>query len=509
VSAKKAVIIGGGPAGLTVAYELLKRTDIQPLIFEAGYEVGGLSKTLTYAGNRLDIGPHRFFSKSERVVHWWEEMLPSEISLLERGIDVRATDKVMLLCSRLTRILHSGHLFPYPLSLDLDTLSKLGLWRVLRIGSSYLHSCVSPGHHKESLEDFFIERFGRELYLIFFKDYTEKVWGVPCREISADWGVQRIKGLSITKALLSALRHRIMKNRSTSSVTAETSLIRSFLYPKLGAGQMWQQVCDSVVRAGASVCLGHRVIGVTCDTQTVVGLKILEESSRTVVSVDADYVFSTMPIKDFIAAMGERVPSGIREVSNGLPYRDHILVGLLARRMNVPAGQLTNDFPPRLPDKWIYIQDPAVKMGRVEIFNNWSPAMVADADTVWLGIEYFCQREDDLWSWADAKIIRLAADELIATNLVKDDDILTGVVVRTPQAYPAYFGTYDRLDQIREYIGQFENLFTVGRNGMHRYNNMDHSVLSAMVAVDTLIRGGKKDSIWMVNTEKSYHESKN
>jgi protoporphyrinogen oxidase len=516
----KAVIIGAGPAGLTAAVELLRRSGIQPIVIEASQEIGGISRTVRYKGNRMDIGGHRFFSKSDRVMRWWLEMMPieadpgqvlqiqyqgkkREVSAIAPAPDPQSEDRVMLVRQRKSRIYYLRRFFDYPLSLNMDTLKKLGFVRTLRAGISYMRSALLPPRDERTLEDFLINRFGEHLYRTFFKSYTEKVWGVPCQQISAEWGAQRIKGLSLRAVLLHFIKKhlRSKETHNLAQKDTETSLIERFIYPKYGPGQLWEHAAKSIQDAGGELHLGISVNHLEVKDNRIVRIGGTTPSGENV-SFEGDYFFSTMPVRDLIRALSVDVPQQVVEVSEGLIYRDFITVGLLAKKLAVSEedGSL-------LKDNWIYVQEPDVQVGRLQIFNNWSPWLVTNEDKVWVGLEYFCNDTDLLWKQSDEQMKQLAVEEISKIGLLRAEDVEDAHVVRVPKAYPAYFGTYDRFSVIRHYLDQFDNLFLVGRNGMHKYNNQDHSMLTAMTAVDNILHGvTSKENIWAINTEMEYHE---
>jgi len=522
MQSRKAIIIGAGPAGLTAAHELQDKTDIIPLVFEMSPDIGGISKTVNYKENRIDIGGHRFFSKSDRVMDFWKDILPIQGApsrddiLLDRKIplskdagapDPESTDRVMLFRQRLSRILFLGKFFDYPISLSPNTVLNLGFFRMMKIGFSYIRCRLFPVKPERSLEDFFINRFGRELYKVFFKDYTEKVWGVPCTEIRPEWGAQRVKGLSIMGALLHAVKVLFKRDVSIEQKDTETSLIGQFLYPKFGPGQLWEEVADLVQQRGGEVQLNHRVTALELENRQVVSVTVENLSDGTSRKIEGDYVFSSMPVKDLIRALGDPVPEDVREVAEGLMYRDFMTAGLLLKRLKIKNTTKISSLNQIVPDNWIYIQEPDVKVGRLQILNNWSPYMVKDPDTVWIACEYFCNEGDALWTSQDEDFIQLAIREMEQINMIDRNDVLDAVAVRMPKTYPAYFGTYDRFHTIQTYTDQIENLFLVGRNGMHRYNNQDHSMLTSMVAVENIQNNIlSKANIWDVNTEQDYHE---
>lgn len=527
---KIALIVGAGPAGLTAAYELLKRTDIKPIIFEASDQVGGISKTVNYKGNRIDIGGHRFFSKSDRVMDWWAKILPLQagaaedggaltisyqnkhrsIDTPETGADPEKTDEVMLVRSRVSRILFGRKFYDYPIKFAPKTFRNLGLWRSLAIFGSYAMARLRPIRPEVTLSDFIINRFGRALYETFFKNYTEKVWGVPCSEIPADWGAQRIKGVSISELIKHGLRKLKPRKASISQKDVETSLIERFLYPKHGPGQLWEAVARKIEEAGGELRYQHRVVGVQHENGKITALEVVSEGGDgTVETIVGDMVFSSMPVQELISGWQPAAPKEVQAVSSGLSYRDFITVGVLLKRVTLGQGAEAHNLAERLPDNWIYVQEPDVKVGRLQIFNNWSPYLVADPATIWMGLEYFVNDTDDFWNSPDDAIIEFATKELKQLGVSNPEDLLDAVVVRTKKAYPAYFGTYDRFDEIKNYVLQFDNLYCVGRNGMHRYNNQDHSILTAMVAVDGLAEGrDRRAEMWEINTEQDYHEAK-
>jgi len=448
---KTVLIIGAGPAGLTAALEFLKKGDIHPIIVEQENFVGGISRTVEYNGNRMDIGGHRFFSKNNWVMEWWKTIYSD-----------------MMIRPRLSRILYMRKFFDYPVSLNANTIKGLGLWRMAKIGTSYLRYSLFQIKKEKNLQDFMLNRFGKELYLTFFKDYTEKVWGIPCEQISAEWGAQRIKGLSIAKTI----KHALFKN------SKETSLIDEFLYPKLGPGDLWQRAADKVLEMGGEIKFNTKI--------EKLNLK------------EYDYVLSSMPIKDLINAL-ENVPPNIKEIANGLVYRDFITVGVLLEKLEVG----------NIKDNWIYVQENDVKVGRLQIFNNWSEHLVKDKSKVWLGMEYFANEGDDLWNMSERVFSVFAIAELEKIGMAKKENVLDTVVVKVPKAYPAYFGTYNKFGELKAWLDGIDNLFLIGRNGMHKYNNMDHSMLSAKEAVNAIRSGSKdKSAIWKVNSEEDYHEGK-
>ncbi len=500
----QAIIIGAGPAGLTAAYELLTRTGIHPIVIERYDYMGGISRTVQYKGNRMDIGGHRFFSKSDRVMNWWLQQLPQEIS----ADDAEKQDDVMLVRTRKSRIYFLRKFFEYPIQLSKATLANLGPARTLRIGLSYLRAMMFPIRKVENLEQFFINRFGRELYLTFFKSYTEKVWGVPCNKISAEWGAQRIKGLSIRKAIAHFLKQS-GKDGDIAQKGTETSLIEQFLYPKFGPGQMWEKIARRVQQMGGEIVTSFNVTSMELRDGRVVAIGGTD-STGVERRFTGDYFFSTTSVKELIEAMvqgNSPVPRNVREVACNLEYRDFIAVGVLVDKLKVQepggrAGQLVSD-------NWIYIQEPDVLLGRLQVFNNWSPFLVSDRSKVWLGAEYFCYEGDELWTRPDEEMARLAMDELAKIDIIDRHDARDAVVVRMAKTYPAYFGVYDRFQEVRDYVDAIPNLYLIGRNGMHKYNNQDHSMLTAMTAVDNIIAGrSDKQNIWDVNTEQDYHESK-
>lgn len=533
-----AVIIGAGPAGLTAALELCRQSNIRPIVLEASDRIGGISCTIRYKGNRMDIGGHRFFSKSDRVMDWWTEIMPiadsgqhgdfsisyqNQVKRLSpdwgdsksaRGpAPVRDPDCVMLVRPRKSRIYFMRSFFDYPLSLSFATLQRLGPVRTIRIMYSYVKAQIAPRNPENTLEDFFINRFGRELYLTFFKSYTEKVWGVPCNRISATWGAQRIKGLSLVSALGHFLKRLpLIRGRKRSGdirqKSSETSLIEQFLYPKYGPGQLWEHVAEMIRSKGGEVRLGWRVqrLHVEPGANGTLHIGSVEACSPEgqVVSIDGNYFFSTMPVRELVHAMDAPVPNDLRIISDGLMYRDFITVGLLVDRLLLtePDGSM-------IKDTWIYVQEPDVLVGRIQIFNNWSPHLVSDPSKVWIGLEYFCYDTDPLWSKTDEEIARFAINEVEHIGILRADEVRDSCVIRVPKTYPAYFGTYDRFDEIVRYMERYENLFLVGRNGMHKYNNQDHSMLTAMLAVENILSDRKdKQNLWQVNTEQEYHEEK-
>jgi protoporphyrinogen oxidase len=521
---KIAVVAGAGPAGLTAALELLRRSDITPIVFEADAQVGGISKTINYRGNRMDLGGHRFFSKSDWVMRWWQEILPlaeeqtpSESArrihyqgqsrdLMPEVLGPASSDAVMLVRQRLSRIFYRRRFFDYPLTLNASTVKNLGLIEALQIGLSYGRAQLNSRSPEMTLEDFLINRFGNRLYQTFFKSYTEKVWGVPCQEISADWGAQRIKGLSVAKAIAHALASPFRNKADAAQKQTETSLIERFLYPKFGPGQMWEEVARRVSQRGGHIHLRHRMVGVERDGLSVTAVNVLDETTGLVQRVRCDHLISTMPVRDLIAFL-HPADAQVQRIADQLPYRDFMTAGLLLRRMNATRGRHGTGHPNGMPpDNWIYIQEPDVRIGRLQVFNNWSPSLVADPATIWLGLEYFCREGDDLWSMDDGSFMDFAAMELEKIGLIDRRDVTDGTLVRVPRAYPAYFGAYREIDKVRAYLDQISNLYPVGRNGMHRYNNQDHSMLAANFAVSSIIDGGGKSNIWRINAEDEYHE---
>jgi protoporphyrinogen oxidase len=511
---KIAVIAGAGPAGLTAALELLRRSDMTPIVIEADSQVGGISKTINYRGNRMDLGGHRFFSKSDWVMRWWQDVLPIAAGQIEplgalrvhyqgRSRDLTpealapaSSDAVMLVRERLSRIFYRRRFFDYPLTLNPSTVRNLGLVEAFRIGLSYGRTQLRSRSPETTLEDFFVNRFGTRLYRTFFKGYTEKVWGVPCREISAEWGAQRIKGLSIAKAIANAVASPFRSPSDAAQKDTETSLIERFLYPKFGPGQMWEEVARRVTTLGGEIRLRQRVVALERKANRVVSVDVFDEVAGSVRRIPCDHFLSTIPVKDLIAML-EPGDTQIARIAAALPYRSFMTAGLLLTSMrgrSVPS------------DNWIYIQEPDVRIGRLQIFNNWSPALLADPKNVWLGLEYFCDQGDDLWIMEDEQFLDFAIGELEKIDLIERKDVIDGTLVRVPNAYPAYFGAYNRFGELRDYLDRFANLYPIGRNGMHRYNNQDHSMLTARAAVDSIAGQAPKQDIWSINTEESYHE---
>ena len=583
---RKAIIIGAGPAGLTAALELLRRTDVQPVILEASGEIGGISRTIRYKGNRMDIGGHRFFSKSDRVMRWWMELMPPAMDERAEG-DTKPTDEaveiryqgkrreiavaaaarsgsrglgtasavletdteetdaegeenlathghtetvvpepedadhVMLVRPRKSRIYYLRKFFDYPIKLTGSTVTNLGPVRMAKIGVSYAAARLKPIKEEKSLEDFLINRFGRALYLTFFKSYTEKVWGVPCDQISAEWGAQRIKGLSLTTAVRHFIRKAFARRPAQASSESgapdvaqkgtDTSLIERFLYPKFGPGQLWEHVADKVQAMGGEIHMSCSADRIITENGVVTAVEAVTENGQRQ-RFEGSFIFSTMPMRELTQALeagGAAVPGNVREVSDGLQYRDFITVGVLANKLDVSEPDVEVGGSKLIRDTWIYIQEPDVLLGRLQIFNNWSPYMVADPSKVWIGLEYFCYDTDPLWTMPDEDLKRFATEELEKIGILKTAEVLDAHVVRVPKTYPAYFGTYSRFDELRTWTDSFENLFLVGRNGMHKYNNQDHSMLTAMKVVDGIAAGHvDKAAVWAINTEQDYHEEK-
>lgn len=515
---KKVVIIGAGPAGVSAAYELSKSGEFDIVIIEAQEKAGGISRTIEHHGYRLDIGPHRFFTKSERVRNLWNEILPAQGApaeddlLLGRDIPLEAggpnpetDDKVILYRKRLTRIYFLRRLFPYPISLGWTTLENLGLARIVKIGFSYLRSAILP-RPENNLEDFYINRFGKELYETFFRDYTKKVWGCDCSEIPKDWGAQRVKKLSVI-VILRDLLANCFKLRKKE---VQTSLIDSFYYPKLGAGQMYEALAERAEKNGVKILYRHRVTGLLARDGKIVSVKVDDLISGEQAEIAADHFISTMPISELIDGLqGLEIPPAVRNVSANLAYRDYIQVGLLFERMRLANETAEKTLNNLIPDNWIYIQERDVTMGRLDIFNNFSPYLLADLQKVWLGCEYFCNQTDPIWNLPDRDVAELAAGELKKMSLIGEEEILDYKIIRQPKAYPSYFGVYKDFQLVQDFINQIGNLYLIGRNGMHKYNNMDHSILTGLIAADNIKSGiSDKSNLWSVNTEEEYHEMK-
>ncbi len=517
---KKIVIIGAGPAGLTAANELLKdNNDYEVVILEETDVIGGISQTVRYNGNRMDIGGHRFFSKSDEIMNWWSDLMPiqgslsyddkklgRERELKENGPDPEKEDKVMLIRGRVSRIYYNKHFFDYPVTMSARTIKSMGFFTTVKAGFSYLKAAMFK-KPETSLENFYINRFGKVLYSMFFEGYTEKLWGRHPREISADWGSQRVKGLSIKAVLKDMLSKLFGGGRKDKEV--ETSLIEQFWYPKYGPGQLWELAAERAAERGAKILKGRRVKEIVCRDGKIISVVCDTENGTE--TIEGDIFISSMPVKDLIAGMtGDKPSDEIRDIAKGLPYRDFVTVGLLLNKLNLKNETNIKTLGNIVPDCWIYVQETNVKLGRIQIFNNWSPYMVNDAEnTVWIGLEYFCEEGDDFWNMTDEECIELAKRELESMGVIKADEVLDAHREKIKKAYPAYFDTYAEMGELIKFLDGYENLYCVGRNGQHRYNNMDHSMLTAIRAAEA-IKSGKSDKhdIWNVNTEKEYHESK-
>ena len=462
----RVIICGAGPAGLTAAY-ILAQHGYAPLVLESDTVVGGLSRTARYKGFRFDIGGHRFFTKIRPVQQLWDEILGDEF------IDV----------PRLSRIHYRGKYFDYPLKAT-NALFGLGPVEAALMIVSYLRARFGPRLAEDNFEQWVTHRFGRRLYGTFFKTYTEKVWGIPCTEIRAEWAAQRIQGLSLWRAIKSSAA----LNKRAGEIK---SLIHTFKYPRLGPGQMWERCRDQVEQMGGTVLLGHHVMGVDVEGGKVTGVRAATPDG--VVRFEADHLISTLPLRGLVHALVPEPPPAVRTAARGLKYRDFLTVGLVLDRADL------------FPDNWIYVHTPGVKVGRIQNFNNWSAAMVPEPGRTCLGLEYFCFEGDELWTSSDAELIALATRELGQLALAPGARVLDGSVIRMPKAYPVYDAEYrDHLDAVRAHLDGVPNLHTVGRNGMHKYNNQDHSMLTAMMAVENML--GAEHDIWAVNTDYEYHE---
>lgn len=514
-----AIIAGAGPAGLTAGYELLEQTNIHPIIFEKSDVIGGISQTVCYKGNRMDIGGHRFFSKSQRVTEWWNKVMPlqgapsQDDKLIEKhkdfasnGPNPEETNRVMLIRERISRIYFLRKFFDYPISLKWKTFANMGVVRTLNAGLGYLNTLVSK-KEETSLENFYINRFGKPLYKMFFEDYTEKVWGIHPSKLGADWGSQRVKGLSIY-AILKDIINKTLGNKQKN---VETSLIESFIYPKFGPGQLWETVSHDIEEKGGYIFKDSSVKKIHIDNRRRIDFVEVNKPDGTTETKKCDYFLSSMPIKDLVAAFdGIDISNEIKIIASNLPYRDFITVGLLVKKLKINNETSIKTYKNRIPDTWIYIQERDVKLGRIQIFNNWSPYLVNDYENnMWIGLEYFCTEGDNLWTMEESEFIKMAIKELTHIGFINAEDVIDSTLVKINKAYPAYYGSYYELDKVKSFLNSIENLYCIGRNGQHRYNNMDHSMLTAMKAVDQIKSGNNdKAAIWAVNTEEEYHETK-
>ncbi|MCQ2288519.1 MAG: NAD(P)/FAD-dependent oxidoreductase [Muribaculaceae bacterium] len=516
---KTVVIVGGGPAGLTAAYRLLEHSGYHVVVVEECDQVGGIAKTLNYKGNLMDLGGHRFFTKVQEVQDFWDSIMPLQGTpsfddamlgidkpLNPGGPNADDDDRVMLLRNRVSRILYSRYFFDYPVSLSLKTLRGMGFANTVKVGLGYIKAMFFKREEK-SLEDFYINRFGKPLYSMFFENYTEKVWGLHPSHIGSDWGRQRVKGLSIVAILKDILTKAFhVKNKHV-----ETSLIEQFIYPKYGPGQLWECVAHDIEDKGGEVRLSTTVTGVNMAQGRVTGVVVRKVDGSTD-TIPCDALFSSMPLKDLVAAMdGVDIPQDAAAVAAGLPYRDFMTAGILVKKLNFKNKTHVKTLDERIPDTWIYIQEPDVKVGRLQVFNNWSPYLIKDyKNTMWVGMEYFCNEGDEMWTMDDEDFKALAAGELMKIGAIDSvDAVMDATVHRVKKAYPAYFGTYNDIDTLRSFLDTIPNLYCIGRNGQHHYNNMDHSMLTAMRAVDAVTgKDTTRDEIWNVNTEQEYHETK-
>ena len=511
------IIIGAGPAGLTAAYELLKKSNkYKVIVLESDNQVGGISKTVRYHNNRMDLGGHRFFSKNEEILELWKEIMPIQgknslddkvlgrtKQLEKNGPDPDKEDCTFLIRNRISRIYYLKKFFDYPITINWNNLKNLGFFNIISSGFSYLKSAILK-KRETSLENFYINRFGKKLYKMFFEDYTQKVWGRHPSKISADWGSQRAKGLSV----FAVIKDNIYKILHIENKNKETSLIESFYYPKYGPGQFFEEMEKKIINNKGEVRKGCTVTKINVKNKKIVSVKY--ESKGKEVILKGDIFISSMPLKDLIESFSIKVNPDIKEIATNLPYRDFMTVGLLVKKLKIKNTTNIRTISNIIPDCWLYIQDKDVNLGRIQIFNNWSPYMVdSPFDNVWLGLEYFCNEDDDKWKMDDDKFIEYAIDELVKINIIDKEDVLDSHLERVKKAYPAYFDTYREIDKLITYLNGFSNLYCIGRNGQHHYNNMDHSMMTAMVAVEKIINNDKdKNDIWNVNMESAYHEEK-
>ena len=506
---KTAVVIGAGPAGLTAAYELARKSaDWKVIVLEESQFTGGISRTAVCGDCRIDIGGHRFFSKSSEVNELWAELMPiqgrpsKDDLILDRpchvepgGPDPEQSDNVMLRRHRVSRIYYLRHFFDYPISIKPATVFAMGLVRTWKAGWSYLYSACFQ-RKENSLKDIYVNGFGTVLYQMFFEDYTEKLWGIHPSKISPDWGAQRVKGLSLWKAIVNVF---IPKGGRR-----ETSLIDEFIYPKRGPGQLWEVMAARLGKMGVELRHNAKVVKVEGNGSSVRAV-VTKSGER----IPCDAVFSSMPVKDLVAAF-DNVPGDVSRIASELPYRDFITVGLLVDRLAIENKTKLKTVNNIVPDTWMYIQDRGVRMGRIQIFNNWSPYMVDDVTKhVWVGLEYFCAEGDWMWEMGDADFIDMAARELRQIGILgAEEPIVKSVRLKVKKAYPAYFGSYAEFGVVRKWLDGFDNLYCIGRNGQHRYNNMDHSMLCGIEAARALLGASGKSAVWNVNTEGEYHEEK-
>lgn len=465
VPEKQVVVIGGGPAGLTAGYELTK-FDLRPVVLEKGNLVGGLARTESYKGFHFDMGGHRFFTKVEEVKKMWQDVLGGEF--LRRP--------------RLSRIYYNGRFFFYPLK-PLNALLGLGFWQSVIIVLSYIRWQLFPYRREDTFEQWVTNRFGRRLFLTFFKTYTEKVWGIPCSELKAEWAAQRIKDLSLKTALLSMF----IKPKTTIK-----TLIEEFDYPRHGPGMMWNAVKAEIERRHGVVRMNSDAVRVKRTGNRIEGVVVRHDGSEELIR-GTDFI-SSMPVTEFIKALDPPAPPAVLSAAGRLTYRDFLTVVLIVNKPHI------------FDDNWIYIHDPAVHVGRIQNFKNWSPDMVPDAEKTSLGLEYFCTEGDAVWTMADAELIEMGRREIDRIGLARSEDVVDGCVVRVEKAYPVYDSDYrEYLGVVREFIDGLENCQSIGRNGLHRYNNQDHAMVTGMLAVRNLVLGQRND-LWSVNTDQEYHE---
>ncbi len=516
---KKVTVIGAGPAGLTAAYELLRNRgneEYEVTVFEETDCIGGISKTVNYKGNRMDMGGHRFFSKVPEVNEWWENMLPMQgkpsmddiklnrdIPLVQDGPNPEETDRAMLVRHRVSRIFFDDKFYDYPISLKMQTLKNMGFINTMKVGFSYLGAMIVK-KPEDNLENFYINRFGRKLYSMFFEYYTENLWGRHPSEIDASWGAQRVKGLSII-AVLKDVFGRIFKKKNRK---VETSLIEEFKYPKLGPGELWEVTAEEIKKLGGTIVMNTKVTGINKTGDKIDSVTYVSGGAEH--TIDCDYLISSMPVKDLVGGMND-VPEDMAIIAKGLPYRDYMTLGVLCTKIKLKNETDIKTVGNIVPDCWVYVQDRRVKMGRFQVYNNWSPYMVKDLEnTIWIGLEYFCNEGDDFWNQSEEEFSALAVDEMVKMGLIENKSVVLDThMEKVKKAYPAYFDTYDRMDELVKYLSSLENLYCVGRNGQHRYNNIDHSMCTSFETVKNIKNGIKdKSNIWNVNTEKEYHEEK-